>query len=79
MPSDWSLRDFERAFRRYGVKFRYTKHGHLKLTRCNHGLTLIYVVPLVSGRQVKALYVKKVRKALGLTKKDGVADADFFS
>lgn len=77
MPSNWTLRDFKRVFKKHGVTFRYTKHGHIKMTRLNHGLTLNYIVPTVSGREVKALYVKKARKALRLSKDNGVPDVDF--
>ena len=77
MAGNWTFSDFKKVFRRYGVKFRFTGKGHVQMKRQQHGETRLYVIPLVSGREVKALYIPKARKALGLTAKDGVADRDF--
>ena len=77
MGSDWRLKDFRRVFEHFGVRFSYTKHGHLKLEREVAGERLVYPVPTIKGRYVKALYVGKARKAMRLAARDGISKSEF--
>jgi len=80
MGSSIPWKQFQAYFIRYGVTFRAPKGGgsHWKMFRKIGGKFRIYVIPLEHGRLVRDMYLKKARKALELTEKDGVSDVEFF-
>ena len=78
MGNEWKLDDFKRLFRPHGVSFGYTKSGYLKLTRSVGGEMRLYPVPLIRGRHVKEIYIRKARRALSLLPQDGYPDSAFF-
>ena len=79
MGSSIPWKQFQAYFTRYGVTFHAPKGGsHWKMFRMMGGRHRIYVIPLEHGKLVRDVYLKKARKALGLTEQHGVSDAEFF-
>ena len=79
MPESYAFRKVRTWFERYHVSFRQgRKATHWKLRRVlREGTTCVYVIVRKKG-MVDGIYVKKARRALKLTAKDGVPDREFF-
>lgn len=79
MPSNVSIKEFRRLFRKYGATFtRGGKHEHLNFRRSD-GKHVVFPFGVIGGKEVLYIYVTKARKACGLTAKDGISDEEFFS
>lgn len=76
MGSPIRYNDFVRWFRRQGVELSLTG-SHIGMCRVVKGVELHYTA-VVHGNRVEDVYVKKARKALKLSLKDGVSDREFF-
>lgn len=77
MASDIRLSDFIRWFERLGVTIVPSQSGHYLMKRILHGDAISYIFPTLKGRYVRHFYLSKARKALKLTKDDGVGDENF--
>lgn len=74
MPSEVSYHDLKTWLAGFGVVCRKKPSGHVSLRREVNGQTLTYPIPLISGRRVLPVYIRKLRRALWLDSEHDVAD-----
>lgn len=77
MPSNIPLDKFRSWFARHGIQIE-PAGKHYKMRGTVDGKVVVYTLPLVSGREVKHVYLKLARKAFSLLPKNGVSDDKFF-
>jgi len=74
VPSEVPYHDLKTWLAGLGVVCRKKPSGHVSLRRDAKGQTLVYSIPLISGRRVRPVYIRKLRRALQLDPEHGVAD-----
>lgn len=77
MGSPIRLGDLTRKLNRFGAEVLDGAKHKKAIRRNEKGKFLSTIFPVMSGRNVKDFYVKKIRKALELLPEHGVSDEDW--
>jgi len=79
MASDIRLSEFKKLFKKFDAEMIPNGNGHYRMRRpLPDGTILVYTIPTKHGRFVMSIYLKKARKAMGLSTEDGITDEEFF-